>query len=260
MTSILIVDDEAIIRNGLKSMLSRDEAFTVVGTACDGREALRMVDQWQPDIVITDINMPNMDGLELLERIHEADEDITIILLTGYDQFSYVQRALRAGATDYLLKPISPRVLLETLTKAANRVLKLKAQQKRFELLEKLVLPKAQETGEVDVQTKMMAIIQQRWNDPDLNMDMIADELYMNYNYLRQVFKAKNKLSFVKFIREMRLQNAARLLVTTDMQIKRISEEVGYVDSAYFSICFRDAYGVSPREYRDTHRAADKTD
>lgn len=73
MTSILIVDDEAIIRNGLKSMLSRDEAFTVVGTACDGREALRMVDQWQPDIVITDINMPNMDGLELLERIHEAD-------------------------------------------------------------------------------------------------------------------------------------------------------------------------------------------
>lgn len=251
MTSILIVDDEALIRNGLQSLLNREEAYTVVGAADDGAEALRMVDRWQPDIVITDINMPNMNGLELLERLHEADEDLTIIMLTGYDQFSYVQRALRAGASDYLLKPISPGVLLATLEKAVARIKQRKERQRRTMMLEKLVFPRLPEAGTPDIQDKMTAIIQARWNDPELTMDMIAGELFLNANYLRQVFKAHNRVSFVKFIREMRLQNAARLLASTDLQVQQVSDRVGYVDSAYFSSCFREAYGCSPREYRE---------
>ena len=111
MTSILIVDDEPVIRKGLSTKLNQSGEFKVVGCAEDGVEALKMIDQLQPDIVITDINMPNMDGLEMLERIHEADDEIAIIVLTGYDRFSYAQRALRAGAADYLLKPISASVL-----------------------------------------------------------------------------------------------------------------------------------------------------
>lgn len=252
MTSILIVDDEAIIRNGLQSLLNREEEYTVVGTANDGAEALRMVDRWQPDIVITDINMPHMDGLELLERLHEADEDLTIIMLTGYDQFSYVQRALRAGAADYLLKPISPGVLLETLDKSVTRIKQRKEQQRRTMMLEMLVFPQPPESGAPDIQDKMNAIIQARWNDPELTMDMIAGELFLNANYLRQVFKTRNGVSFVKFIRKMRLQNAAHLLASTDLQVQQVSERVGYVDSAYFSSCFREAYGCSPREYRET--------
>ena len=110
------------------------------------------------------------------------------------------------------------------------------------------------EAGKEDVEARMMAIIQEKWNDPNLNMDMIAEKLFMNSNYLRQVFKAKNQISFVKFLREMRLHHAARLLTETNMQVQQISDAVGYQDSAYFSICFRDAYGASPREYRENSR------
>lgn len=255
MTSILIVDDEAIIRNGLKSLLDKDENFNVVGTACDGIEALRMIDQFQPDIVITDINMPNMDGLEMLETIHQADEDIIIILLTGYDFFSYAQRALKAGATDYLLKPISAKVLRETLSKAAEKVKQRKVRQEQFDRFEEQNLPDAmQKEEETDIPAKMMAIIERRWNDPAFNMDEIAQKLYMNANYLRQIFKDEYQISFVKVIRMIRLQNAAKLLVSTDKQIQQISEDIGYVDSAYFSSCFREAYGLSPREYRELYR------
>ena len=98
MVSLLVVDDETIIRRGLLTTLGKQEGLMVVGAAESGTDALRMVEQLQPDLVITDINMPNMDGLQLLEQLRAIDEDLTFIVLTGYDHFSYAQRALRAGA------------------------------------------------------------------------------------------------------------------------------------------------------------------
>ena len=123
-----------------------------------------------------------------------------------------------------------------------------------------MAMPGLRAAEKNDVSARMMEIIRQSWNDPDFNMDVIAAKLNMNANYLRQVFKAGHGMSFVKFIRETRLQSAAKLLISTDMQINQISEKVGYIDSAYFSLCFRDAFAASPSEYRNLHRADEKND
>jgi len=254
MTSILVIDDETIIRNGIKAILEKQEDFFVAGTAEDGLQALQAIEKLHPDIVLTDINMPNMDGLEMIERLREVDEDIMVLMLTGYDDFSYAQRALRAGAEDYILKPIGQNQLIEVMKKAAHKVEQAKELRNQTRLLENMVGSKVlKESRGTDNVGEIMLHIEEHWNNPDLTMDMIASEMFMNANYLRQLFKARHHMSFVTFIRQLRLENAATLLATTEMQIKRISQEVGYLDSAYFSVSFRDVYGVSPSEYREQH-------
>ncbi|MCR4721545.1 MAG: response regulator [Lachnospiraceae bacterium] len=121
MLKVLLVDDEPVILEGLSMMIDwEQEGLKVVGTAPDGMEALRMIRQLSPDIVITDIKMPRMTGLELLERVREKEkEQISFIVLTGFDDFSYARRALKLEAVDYLLKPVEKKELLTALKKAS---------------------------------------------------------------------------------------------------------------------------------------------
>lgn len=246
MCSILIVDDEQRTRDGLAKYLSAVGApFHVAGVAEDGVEALRMMDRLQPDVVITDINMPHMDGLTFVETLREANEDAQVIILSGYDEFAYAQRAMRAGACEYLLKPVDRRYLTELLTKLWNKTLRTRQS----------ISPTLPEVGEKaaadDLGARALERVLERWNDPDLTLDSIAAELYVNTNYLRQLFKKRAGLSFVKYIREYRLRQAQKLLSGGDLQVQQVAELVGYEDSRYFTNCFHDWCGQSPSEYRE---------
>ena len=121
MLKVLLVDDEPVILEGLKVMIDwEQEGLQVVGSATDGMEAFRMIRELSPDIVITDIKMPRMSGLELLERVREkGDKQTGFIVLTGFDDFSYARRALKLEAIDYLLKPVEKKELLGALKKAS---------------------------------------------------------------------------------------------------------------------------------------------
>ena len=121
MLKVLLVDDEPVILEGLKVMIDwEQEGMKVIGTASDGVDAMRRIRELSPDIVITDIKMPRMTGLELLERVRETErERINFIVLTGFDDFSYARRALKLEAVDYLLKPVEKKELLGALKKAA---------------------------------------------------------------------------------------------------------------------------------------------
>ncbi|AEM77977.1 response regulator transcription factor [Thermoanaerobacter wiegelii] len=136
---ILIVDDEPIVREGLKNNINWDEMnLEVVGSASDGRNALEIFTKSSIDIVLTDIRMPFMDGLELTRKVKEIDPLIIVILLSAYDDFKYAQQAIKLGAFDYILKPIDVDVLKQTVKRAIF---------KRKELLnkEKEILPSLNE-------------------------------------------------------------------------------------------------------------------
>ena len=106
MYSILIIDDEPIVKIALRSILPWEEhGFSICGTASNGLEALPLIEQHHPDVIITDLKMPKMDGLEMIAKLREAGCDAYIIILTAYDSFTYAQTALRLGAVDFLLKP-----------------------------------------------------------------------------------------------------------------------------------------------------------
>mgnify|MGYP001164627824 CR=1 FL=1 len=119
---ILIVDDEPVIRKGLIKLLgSGPIAFSEIEEARSGEEALRLIESGKPDLIVTDIRMSAMSGLDLIERIRSAGADIEVIVLTGYADFHYVQRALRNQVSDYLLKPITQENLNEVLAKTMLR-------------------------------------------------------------------------------------------------------------------------------------------
>jgi len=112
---VLIVDDHPVVREGLHTMLSTDRNIEIVGEACDGTEAVAMVSEKQPNVVLMDIRMPNLDGVQATRRIKHQSPSTAIIVLTMYDNDAYVVDAVRAGATGYLLKDASRELVLDTI-------------------------------------------------------------------------------------------------------------------------------------------------
>ncbi|NLM55669.1 MAG: response regulator, partial [Firmicutes bacterium] len=117
MLKVLIVDDEAIVRVGLKSMIDwQAHGFELVGEARDGRGALEMIAAYRPDVVITDLRMPVLDGLELLRAINQRQYQCRVVVLSSYDDFELVREAMKLGAVDYLLKlEVEPEQLIKVL-------------------------------------------------------------------------------------------------------------------------------------------------
>lgn len=112
---ILIVEDEVMIREGLSKLIKTHTGHTVIGEACNGQEGLAMAVRYRPELVITDIRMPVMDGLELIETIHGMNLPIRAVILSGYSEFDYAKKAIRFGVEDYLLKPLAAEDIVEVL-------------------------------------------------------------------------------------------------------------------------------------------------
>ena len=122
--TLLIVDDEAQIRSGLRSIIPwEDYSVSVIGTAASGAEALDKIRYYEPDIVITDIQMPGMSGLELVRRAKKEQFDCSFVILSGYDEFEYARTAIKYGVKEYLLKPISIKDLTELISSLKEDIL-----------------------------------------------------------------------------------------------------------------------------------------
>ncbi|NLJ75605.1 MAG: response regulator, partial [Firmicutes bacterium] len=141
MLKVLIVDDEAIVRIGLKSMIDWEEhGFELIGEANDGRRALELYKEHKPDIVITDLKMPVLDGLGLIQQIKELPFPCRIIVLSSYDDFALVRQAMKLGAADYLLKlEMEPAELLKILAGFRHEILQEKETQFRQAQIEQEV-------------------------------------------------------------------------------------------------------------------------
>lgn len=130
MLKVFLVEDEFIVRNGIKNSINWEkEGFSFVGEASDGELAYPLIKELHPDILITDIRMPFMDGIELSEQVHELYPEIRIIILSGYGEFTYAQKAIKIGVEEYLLKPISSAQLLESVKKVAGVIVKEREEQ-----------------------------------------------------------------------------------------------------------------------------------
>lgn len=137
MIKVLIVDDEALVRIGIKSCIKwEDSGFEIVGEAENGMEALTMADKYRPDLVLTDIRMPKMDGLEFIKQLKEMQPDVKTVILSCYNDFSYVREAMKLGALDYVLKlSLQPEELLDILNKIKSVIEKEKKHHNEVYLL-----------------------------------------------------------------------------------------------------------------------------
>lgn len=167
MRKILIADDENIERKGLRCLVETIGGEFEIREAKNGREALAEVKKMQPDIVLTDIKMPFMDGVELAEKIPDIRPDTVTILVSGYSDFEYARRGLQCGVRDYILKPVDPKVFTEVFLKAVDEVEQKKEtgmqMQKNHEFLEEYFLLQFLYKGAKEIQREAAGLLNVSW-------------------------------------------------------------------------------------------------
>ena len=246
--TILVVDDSQDMQQFLVGIFNRDYN---VESASDGEEAMKIIRSKHIDIVVTDLMMPNMDGLELTQAIkNNADTDyIPVILLTAKTAIESRLQALQFGADDYVTKPFEPEYL-------RARVQNILAQRTHLEqsYRQRLMRLESQKNDESvpgdSFLAKLLDIMDKQMDNNTLTVDELVEEMGMGRTVFFNKLKSLTGLSPVEFIREMRIKRAAQLLEDRKYNITEVTYMVGMNDSRYFSKCFKNTYGVTPSEYR----------
>lgn len=239
MFGLLIVEDEPIVRNGIKNLVSFDQ-FEIdrVYDACDGVTGWQIFQNEKIDIVLTDINMPKMDGITFSKLVKETNPKTRIIFLTGYNMFDYALHALKLGADDYLLKPFSKADIEEILKKTVEKI----KQEKKNEEIHRLI--------EDSTTTRIETEIENHLADKNFSRDQLADILGFSPNYLSKIMKESLGVSFQNYLIAQRIKKAKLLLLTTSLKNYEIAEAVGFEDMNYFCHRFKLEVGMTPRAFK----------
>ena len=247
MLKVLVVEDEEMIRKGI--VLAVDWAAldcVVVGEAANGAEALEAVDRLNPSLIITDLKMPQMDGLEMLRRLRERGNNVYVIILTAYDSFTYAQSALRLGAVDFLLKPFHDGDLEQAVTALRKRI---GGEEKADS-----ALPGLKRGDKSKYVLEAMDYIGAHYQDPNISISAIAQDLGISEGHLSHTFKKETDYTLLNYLTRCRVRKAMELLRDCRVKVYEVAGQVGYRDVTYFSATFKKVVGVSPSEYQDTSR------
>ncbi|MFS0862346.1 response regulator transcription factor [Fredinandcohnia sp. 179-A 10B2 NHS] len=251
--NIVIVDDEPRTRQGIQRTLEswNKGEFTVL-TAESGEEVLRITEEKKIHILLSDIRMPEMNGLQLLKTLKEKGMTPVVIMISAYSEFEYAHEAIRLGVVNYLLKPIGKKKLLEAIEEAVTVLEK----QVRAGMIEKVVDQKIVEANTKIETTKdtireAVAYIDQHLHE-ELTLKDVAAHVYLNSSYFSVLFKEQMNLNFSEYITRRRMQRAKELLLSTSLPVNEIAEEVGYKTSKYFIKIFKEYENTTPSKYRRT--------
>ena len=241
MWKVLAADDEAYIREALKKLINWEKMNCVlIDVVDDGQELINKIEEEEPDIVITDIQMPEVNGMDVCKYLYETYPETQVIILTAYSDFSYAKTAIKYSICDYVLKVSIMDELPDAIEKATGNLNQLK---REIEKNEKDLLAQLSLIQQID------HYIEQNYKKK-LSLDDIAEALHINSSYLSRVYKLKKGKNLVDAILNLRIEAAKDFLINTDKRTYEISELVGVEDPSYFSKMFKKITGMSPKEYR----------
>lgn len=247
MHKLLIVDDEEYVRNGLKKRFSWQEfGFRVIGTCKNGREALDFVSMHQTHVVLTDIKMPEMGGLELATHIHRSFPQIHVILLSAYNEFKFAQQAIKAGVKGYLLKPAEEEDVKELFTSISQTLALASEQRPSF-------VSDAESSSYISKEKQLITLAKQYVDEHmehKITLQDVAKELYVTAAYFSIFFKKETGQNFIDYVTGVKIQKAQRMLQFSDFLVKDVAHYVGYDDYSYFCKLFRKYTGKTPLDYR----------
>lgn len=242
---VVVEDEERILENIARKIEQIGVDFEVVGKAQTGKEALALVDDLLPDVVFTDIKMPVMGGLELIETIQARYPYIKTVIVSGYADFEYAQRAISFGVSGYLLKPVEMEGLRKVLDK-----LKIALDAEKQALRERFSISPEIRTAE-DVVRVLQEFVKEHYAE-DINLNFLADQFGYSASYISKLFAKHMGVSLCRYLIDLRMNRARYLLKNCeDLSIKQIAEVVGYPDQCYFSRMFKKLTGKSPQEFRE---------
>ena len=249
MTRVLIVDDEKYVRMGIRS--ETDWALIgceVVGEAANGIEGLEAAETLRPDLVISDIRMPKMDGIEMAEKIIERCPGTKVIFLTAYNEFEYARQAIRIGVSDYLLKPFQDGELEGSIQRLLH--LHPNAPASNAELEEQLIpLKTKEEVSNRYVQTAI-EYIENNYVDSGFSITKLAESMSVSEGHISRLFKSETDQSINNYLTRYRIKKAMDYLKDVQVKVYEVAEKVGYSDIAYFSNTFKKLVGKTPSDYQ----------
>lgn len=239
MNKVMLVEDNTDLLESMEMLLSNHfEVFTAV----DGQDALEKLSNVKPDVIVSDIMMPRMDGYQLLQSVREIPElkNVPIILLTALGQDENLISGYNLGADDYFVKPVRTKVLI-------SRIQSLLRKQEHLNTIFSTDMEMKTSLPVKDPILAMMdSLVIKKYRFKNFTIPQLADDMGLSYAKLEVQVKDKAKLTPVKYINEIKLVKARELLKNTDMPIKEIAFHLGFKSLSYFGKCYKAKYGVTP--------------
>ncbi len=242
MYRLVIVDDERKILDGIRDIFPWKEiGFEVVGSFTNGKDVLNFVEREQPDVVLTDIRMPDMDGLELTRRL-QVYSNLRVVIFSSYAEYKYMREALKLNVTDYLLKPINYSDLLNCFGKIKE------------ELDEE---GRSAQPEEGSYYENMVAMVDS-YLEKDFqraSLSEAAEQVGISASYLSRIYKEHKGIGFMERLNSIRMKKAGEMLMNPTFKGYEIAYLVGYDSPKNFTRAFKSYYHVTPRDYRNGIRA-----
>ena len=237
-----MIDDEQTSFEIVKATIDWASMGISLEYAESANEAMEMIKADIPDIILTDIMMPGMDGFELIEWIKANSYNCEVIILTAYGTFEYARKALDYGVTGYLLKPINEAELKELINKAIYNISQNSKQADHINAVNySLPVRLACEYIEKNFQE-------------NINLNKISNYVSLSKNYFCNIFKKETGITIWDYLIRIRMEEAKKMLLETEQKTYEISERVGYDDPSYFGRLFKKYTGFTPIEFRDSSR------
>lgn len=249
MLSVVIIEDEYYVRKGL--IQTFDWAALdceVIGEASNGRDGVEVISKLKPDLVVADIEMPVINGIEMVKILKSRQCKSEYIFLTAHQKFAYVHSALKLEAMDYLLKPFSYEDLAECIRKVKIRLNKIDGETAKTLLLteEKMKAKSLYIKDAIDYVREHYA--------EDITIPAMAQHLGISEAYFCRLFKKETGYTFVRYLTHYRIHVAAGMLAKLPVKISDAAEQTGFTDSNYFSSTFKRIMHLSPSKYQELNR------
>lgn len=246
MLKVMVVDDERFVRRGIienTDWLSLK--CRVVAEASNGEEGLKKAIEYRPDLIISDIRMPKMDGIEMLRKIREKNIDLKLIFLTAYGEFSYAQSAVKLDAYDYILKPFDDG----ELEKSIEKLLASEIREDNKANISDIISTGKDLKDLSQYVRSSIEFIMDNYGD-DIGVLQIAENTGISDGYLSKIFKKETGISVNNFLTDYRMNVAHDILKNSSYKIYEVANRVGYRDISYFSGVFKKKFGLLPSECR----------
>jgi len=241
MAKILIADDESLIRSNIKTLLDPfHSSVSAIYEAEDGVEALFKIKEHRPEIVLFDINMPFLNGLDAIKKIRQQDKSIIIVIISGYNKFEYAKEAIANQVYAYLLKPINESEFNETI-------------QSAIDCLQGFCVVPSESERKRDAEHQVVQYIIDHLQDTELNVNAVCSHFHLSCSSFARLIKKQTGSTFTDYLTKLRMERAIHLLEHHDeLNIKEISARSGYKNQHYFSRAFKNFTGLSPKKYKES--------
>ncbi|MCF0133124.1 MAG: helix-turn-helix domain-containing protein [Blautia sp.] len=254
MIKAILVDDEIRVLQAIEKNVNwKACGIDYLLTAGDVDAARGLIRKYQPDLLLTDIEMPDGSGLELIEEVLKEWPQVKCICISCHPEFAYLRKAMQLGSVDYILKPVEYAELEMILKKTVQGI-----QNSRYGEASSGELSANPEVGYYEEDRFMeqaKEYIEQHLLE-DISIGKLADSIGSSSSHVMRTFKKRLNMTVIEYVTSQRLEKAKQLLSNTDLPIMTVAEFSGYADYSYFTRVFKKETGVTPREYRNNSKPA----